>query len=161
MTDELFGWSTLRRGLRTIWFGGSGFTRAGAWPMTAARCRSSSDPTAPSGDTLSTRSQTIPFQHTTTHKHFQNGARRSDCTVLLLLTNQTGSTELRRHPDAARCTFTKATPLLVSTPDRISPTSTCVRSDKLVPWILDIHTVNEARSAGMMSCPIIRADTQQ
>ena len=79
---------------------------------------------------------------------------------LLLLTNQTGSTELRRHPDAARCTFTKATPLPVSTPNRTDPTRIFAHSRGMLAYTHDIHGVTEARSAGMMGIPGYRADTR-
>ena len=157
----LFAWSIPRRSanvavlehLRRLGL------RAGAWPMTAELRVAA----APSRDTvphLRGYCQTIPFPHTTKRKHFQNGRKRIMCVGLLLLTNQTGRTELRRHPDAARCTFTKATPLPVSTPNRTDPTRIFAHSREILAHTHDINGVTEARSAGMMGIPGYRADTR-
>jgi hypothetical protein len=105
--------------------------------------------------------QTIPVPPTTKHKHLQNGTSRILRIGLLLLTTQTGSTELRRHPDAARCTFTKSTPLLVSTPNRTGPTRTCIRSGRILACVHDVYAAAEARSQETMSIPGHRADTRQ
>ena len=155
----LFAWSVPRRSasvavlehLRRLGL------RAGAWPMTAAAASNSSI-----WRYLKHRGhcQTIPFPPTTKHKHLQNGTSRIMRIGLLLLTNQTGSTELRRHPDAARCTFTKATPLPVSTPNRTDPTRVFAHSRGMLAYTHDIHGVTEARSAGMMGIPGYRADTR-
>jgi hypothetical protein len=129
-------------------FGGSsGFTRARRLAYDSrARCRSGDHPTAPSGDTWSTRS--LP-NNTLSHippnsKHFQHGTRRIICVGLLSLTNQTGSTELRRHPDVARCTFTKATPLLVSTPNHAGLMRIFARSERILAFMHDIDAVTQA-----------------
>jgi hypothetical protein len=145
----LFGWSIPRRSaslavlehLRRLGL------HAGAWPMTAelgvaAPSKCHLEIPHPRG-----HCQTIPFPHTTKHKHLQNGTRRTIRIGLLLLTNQTGSTELRRHPDAARCTFTKATPLPISTLNRTDPTIPFAHSHRMLAYM---YGVTEARSAGMM-----------